>query len=197
MQVYYGLRPVFREWPSASIIKRMEKKPQQSESRVADKYIVRLPPGMRDEIAAAAKANGRSMNAEIVERIEKASEKTPESLIALLSQLEARATKAEFMVAALRRLTGTANDMTKLYLANVRPEIANNTRLVEMSDNLLKAVDTAELVIGPAEDRDQLEKDSYSTYEKWRKADAELNEISKQQRTKLEQDLKADPASKP
>lgn len=49
----------------------MEKKPQQSESRDADKYIVRFPDGMRDEIAASAKANNRSMNAEIIARLEK------------------------------------------------------------------------------------------------------------------------------
>lgn len=31
-----------------------------------DKFFLRLPDGMRDEIKAAAAANGRSMNAEIV-----------------------------------------------------------------------------------------------------------------------------------
>ena len=39
-------------------------------SRHADQFIVRLPDGMRDRIAEAAKANGRSMNAEIVHRLE-------------------------------------------------------------------------------------------------------------------------------
>lgn len=34
-----------------------------------DKYIVRLPDGMRDQLKAAAKANGRSLNAEIVHRL--------------------------------------------------------------------------------------------------------------------------------
>ena len=38
-------------------------------SQTADKYIVRLPDGMRDQIAEAAKAAGRSMNAEIVSRL--------------------------------------------------------------------------------------------------------------------------------
>lgn len=47
----------------------MEKTPQQSASRSSDKYIVRLPDGMRDQIAAAAKKNSRSMNAEIVARL--------------------------------------------------------------------------------------------------------------------------------
>lgn len=35
-----------------------------------DKYVVRFPDGMRDRIAEAAKAAGRSMNAEIVARLE-------------------------------------------------------------------------------------------------------------------------------
>lgn len=36
----------------------------------SDKYIVRFPDGMRDRIAAVAKANNRSMNAEIVKCLE-------------------------------------------------------------------------------------------------------------------------------
>jgi hypothetical protein len=35
-----------------------------------DQFIVRLPPGMRDRVAAAARACDRSMNAEIVARLE-------------------------------------------------------------------------------------------------------------------------------
>ncbi|UXQ89112.1 transcriptional repressor [Synechococcus phage MinM1] len=38
--------------------------------RDLNRYIVRFPEGMRDRIAEAAKANGRSMNAEIVHRLE-------------------------------------------------------------------------------------------------------------------------------
>jgi hypothetical protein len=36
----------------------------------ADKFVVRFPEGMRDQIAEAAKANNRSMNAEIVSRLQ-------------------------------------------------------------------------------------------------------------------------------
>ncbi|MGZ8289362.1 MAG: Arc family DNA-binding protein [Telluria sp.] len=43
---------------------------QKRTAQAADKYIVRLPPGMRDEISAAARASNRSMNAEIVSRLE-------------------------------------------------------------------------------------------------------------------------------
>ncbi|HLV16006.1 MAG TPA: Arc family DNA-binding protein [Pseudomonas sp.] len=38
-------------------------------SRTADKFVVRLPDGMRDKIAEAATTNERSMNSEIVGRI--------------------------------------------------------------------------------------------------------------------------------
>ena|SRR5437870_12903634 len=40
-------------------------------SRKLDKFILRLPNGMRDAIAASAKANNRSMNAEIILRLQK------------------------------------------------------------------------------------------------------------------------------
>ena len=39
-------------------------------SRTADQFVVRVPDGMRDKIAEAAKANNRSMNAEIISRLE-------------------------------------------------------------------------------------------------------------------------------
>lgn len=52
----------------------MDKKPQDSASREADKYIVRFPDGMRDQIAEAAKASKRSMNAEIVARLQQSFE---------------------------------------------------------------------------------------------------------------------------
>jgi hypothetical protein len=38
-------------------------------SRTAEQFVVRFPDGMRDKIAEAAKANNRSMNAEIVARL--------------------------------------------------------------------------------------------------------------------------------
>lgn len=41
----------------------------QVAGRGSDQFVVRLPDGMRDQIAADAKAKGRSMNAEIVARI--------------------------------------------------------------------------------------------------------------------------------
>ncbi len=43
---------------------------QDSPSRKLEQYIVRFPDGMRDRIKDAAKDNGRSMNAEIISRLE-------------------------------------------------------------------------------------------------------------------------------
>lgn len=48
----------------------METKKSDRAPQSADKYVVRFPDGMRDRIAEIAKANGRSMNAEIVQRLE-------------------------------------------------------------------------------------------------------------------------------
>lgn len=39
-------------------------------SDVADKFLLRLPDGMREELKSAAKANNRTMNAEIVARLQ-------------------------------------------------------------------------------------------------------------------------------
>jgi hypothetical protein len=46
----------------------MEKKPYPSETQ--ERFIIRLPDGLRDRIAEAAKAANRSMNAEFVLRLE-------------------------------------------------------------------------------------------------------------------------------
>ena len=39
--------------------------------RVQDKFVIRLPDGLRPEIAAVASRNHRSMNGEIINRLER------------------------------------------------------------------------------------------------------------------------------
>lgn len=56
-------------------------------SQTMDRFIVRLPDGLRDRIAAAAKENGRSMNAEIV-RVLETYYPAPPSLQSVLRDLE-------------------------------------------------------------------------------------------------------------
>lgn len=46
------------------------KTPQDTESRHADKYIVRFPEGMREQLKEEARLNKRTMNAEIVSRLD-------------------------------------------------------------------------------------------------------------------------------
>lgn len=43
--------------------------PDEKPVREHDKFMLRLPDGMREEIASEAKNNGRSMNTEIVVRL--------------------------------------------------------------------------------------------------------------------------------
>ena len=43
---------------------------QHYTSRTADKFVVRLPQGMRDRVAEVAKQHHRSMNSEIIARLE-------------------------------------------------------------------------------------------------------------------------------
>ena len=42
-----------------------------NDSRVQDKFVIRLPDGLRPEIAAVASRNERSMNGEIINRLER------------------------------------------------------------------------------------------------------------------------------
>ncbi|WP_174511249.1 Arc family DNA-binding protein [Methylocella tundrae] len=54
---------------------------QNSASRLLDQFVVRMPAGMRDRLKAAAKANGRSLNAEIVSRLQNELPSIAEALI--------------------------------------------------------------------------------------------------------------------
>lgn len=67
-----------------------------SEIQDQDKFIVRLPSGMRDQISKDAKSNNRSMNAEIVARIANSS---PEKTL-----------RDEFAMAALNGMASIALD---------------------------------------------------------------------------------------
>lgn len=64
---------------------------QSSPSRSLKKSVVRLPAGLRERIAAAAKANQRSMNAEFVARLGSSfATPDPEDLDALADRLAER-----------------------------------------------------------------------------------------------------------
>ena len=73
----------------------------ETENRtLQDKFMLRLPDGMRDRIRVAAEANNRSMNAEIVARLEGSLE-LEATLDAKLGRLERREQRLEKVGAQL------------------------------------------------------------------------------------------------
>lgn len=60
---------------------------QDSPSRKLDQYIVRFPDGMRDRIREEAENNNRSMNAEIIARLESSFGKATKSDVDLSKEL--------------------------------------------------------------------------------------------------------------
>jgi hypothetical protein len=48
----------------------MDAEKTQRKPQLEDKYVLRLPEGMRERIAELARANSRSMNAEIIARLQ-------------------------------------------------------------------------------------------------------------------------------
>jgi phage FluMu gp28-like protein len=56
-----------------------------------DKYVVRFPEGLRDKVKASAEANGRSMNAEIIARLEESFRAfhDPVDMVELMKTLDA------------------------------------------------------------------------------------------------------------
>lgn len=67
--------PSFPQWLIASILILMENPKIPRAPQIADKYVLRMPDGMRDKLAALAKANNRSMNAEIIGLLQQAIER--------------------------------------------------------------------------------------------------------------------------
>jgi hypothetical protein len=87
----------------ASILPAMKTEDKTAVSRDSDRFIIRLPEGMREQIAASAKESGRSMNSEVVARLQASYE--PPSLASLswvelfkLLQAEAKKHGAEISI---------------------------------------------------------------------------------------------------
>ncbi|CAJ0737809.1 DNA-binding protein [Ralstonia mannitolilytica] len=78
------------------------KKPAQPPSRTADQFVVRFPDGMRDRIAVAAKASGRSMNAEIIQRLDDSFEAQEASMSPDMKQMLDVLRKMQAELTALR-----------------------------------------------------------------------------------------------
>lgn len=80
----------------------MTKKPP-APSDIADKFMLRMPDGMRDRIAESAKANNRSMNSEIIARLD-ASFETDRLNSDIRNRLEELAERQETLDERISRL---------------------------------------------------------------------------------------------
>lgn len=78
-------------------------------SRTAEQFVLRLPEGMRARIAEVAKTNSRSMNAEIVARLEASFENKvlpmpdPQKFEAMLSEALAKAIDSGALMEAIEK----------------------------------------------------------------------------------------------
>ncbi|WP_281502989.1 Arc family DNA-binding protein [Ancylobacter crimeensis] len=96
---------MYVELQAREIAHSMAKTPAPSD--LADKVMLRLPDGMRDRLAEAARENGRSMNAEIVSRLEKSLDqfKTLEQLVEEVEQSRELWGRVEDLEYQVRELT--------------------------------------------------------------------------------------------
>jgi plasmid stability protein len=102
-------------------------------SEQAERFIVRMPAGMREQLRFAADRNGRSMNAEVVDRLER-SFAEPGTASELLHQIVEHAETASALVAASEAkiweavdtvLSGTASPD---FIAKLRPNLPSRQR---------------------------------------------------------------------
>ncbi|AVR88999.1 Arc family DNA-binding protein [Thauera aromatica] len=89
----------------ASIICAMSDKLTPYPSRTADQFVVRFPDGMRDRLKEAAHANGRSMNAEIVARLQASFEQPAPANIRLIDRISDSPSIVDEIAAKLAQMT--------------------------------------------------------------------------------------------
>jgi|GEM_PF-1012906 len=93
-----------------------------------DKFVLRLPEGMREAIADLAKRNGRSMNAEIVQILKDALTKTSFELIASKEALR-------HMPIDLRtKLIGQRTKLARIAIAQAMRDIDENLELLSEAE---------------------------------------------------------------
>lgn len=102
----------------------------------ADKVLVRMPDGMRDRLKAAAKMNKRTMNAEIIARLEESWSPRLDAAWILEAPVD-----DESKTAALDQQTLVNTNAQKLL--DARNETVRLTMLVESASKALQAMATA------------------------------------------------------
>lgn len=93
-----------------------------------DKFMLRLPEGMREAIAELAKRNGRSMNAEVVQILKDALTKSSFELIASKDELKAMPLSLRSM------LINQRTKIARIKVAQAMREIEENIELLAEPD---------------------------------------------------------------
>lgn len=101
----------------------MKEKTYPSDS--LDKFMLRLPQGMREKIKACAEENGRSMNSEIVSRLEASFESFEKVDKLTVTNKELRAA-----LKRIHELTGLAQDM-KAHREEIDRKVAEMNEIVK------------------------------------------------------------------
>lgn len=89
-----------------------------------DKFVLRLPEGMRDAIAERAKANGRSMNSEIVQILEDALSAGGNWVPGLPEEVlnpDAKLFIASFINGKFERIEGTLKELLEKVESDKKP----------------------------------------------------------------------------
>lgn len=108
-----------------------------------DQYVLRLPDGMRDEIKKAAEANGRSMNAEIISRIEAARSPSADLETEDLKQRLTREQQTNERIEKMLEDTIKISDGYRKLFHNERQKVVENAKMVESLAHVLLNLDQA------------------------------------------------------
>lgn len=85
-------------------------------SQMQDKFNLRFPDGMRDAIADRAKANGRSMNSEIIQILEDALQaKTSDAIGEAVSFIDSKGNENHLPIDTIREVLIYAADVLRKY----------------------------------------------------------------------------------
>ena len=103
---------------------------EKTTGRESDKFMLRLPEGMRERIAAEAKASGRSMNAEIVHRLNLSfgeitvtdDDGQTHAPFATLEYVDTMQTILEAQTAQIERLVDAVSKLDPSYIAREKQE---------------------------------------------------------------------------
>ncbi|MEH3085446.1 MAG: Arc family DNA-binding protein [Xylophilus ampelinus] len=117
-------------------------KANPSPSHIADRYIIRFPEGMRNKILNVAKTNNRSINAEIITRLEctfRNESAANDSLAAQLLTTQVQLDLADFAIqnmALRRKLREIGNALLDLATGTEQQIQANEPTLLEKLKNI-------------------------------------------------------------